>query len=185
MDDKDIIKLYLDRNEAAIEQTQSKYESYCYSISYRILCNREDSRECVNDTYIAAWDSIPPQIPTKLSLYLAAITRNISIKRLRYKRAEKRDSSKDSLLSELEECIPVYSSPDKELEAKALSQLLDRFLRELAHEERCFFVKRYWYMYTVSEIAKEYCCTESKVKMKLKRTRDKLYTLLKKEDIEL
>lgn len=184
MDDNDIIKLYLDRDETAIKHTQSKYDSYCYSISYRILCNREDSRECVNDTYMAAWNSIPPQIPTKLPLYLAAIIRNLSVKRLRYIRAEKRDNSKDYLLSELEECIPVYSDPDKEIEAKTLSRLLDRFLRELGYEERCFFIKRYWYMYPVSEIAKEYSCTESKVKMKLKRTRDKLYKLLKKEGIE-
>ena len=185
MNNSEIIQLYFDRNEDAITQTKLKYDKYCYSISYRILCDHGDSEECVNDTYISAWNTIPPKKPLKLSLYLAAITRNLSIKRLRYNKAQKRDSSKDRFLSELEECIPDAETPDTRIEEKMLSSLLDGFIRSLEHEEKCFFIKRYWYMYSISDIANEYKCSESKVKMKLKRTRDKLQKLLEKEEIYL
>lgn len=185
MEDKEIIRLYFDRNETAIEETKNKYGHYCYSIAYRILSNREDSEESVNDTYIAAWKTIPPQKPDRLSLYLAAIVRNISLKRFRHNRAQKRNCGNDIFLDELQECIPAFQSPEKEIESKELAKLLDSFIRGLEHEEKCFFIKRYWYMYQISDIAEEYGCTESKVKMKLKRTRDKLKILLKKENLYL
>lgn len=185
MDDRDIIELYFDRNESAIEETKAKYGNYCYSIAYRILCDHGDSEESVNDTYIAAWNTIPPQRPDRLSLYLAAIVRNISLKKIRYNRAQKRGTQNNLCLDELQECIPDGISPEKQIEQKELALLLDSFIRSLGHEEKCFFIKRYWYMYSVADIAKEYGCGESKVKMKLKRTRDKLLETLKKEELYL
>lgn len=186
MDDKDIIQLYFERNEKAIEETKNKYGHYCFSIANRILSNREDSEESVNDTYIAAWNSIPPQHPQKLSLFLAATVRNIAIRKFRQKTAQKRGGNETiATLEELYEVIPSQNTPEKEIETKELAKTLDSFIRTLGDEERCFFIRRYWYMYSVSDIAKEYACTESKVKMRLKRTRDKLYELLKKEEINI
>lgn len=186
MEDRDIIKLYFKRDEKAIEETKSKYGKYCFTVANRILGDMRDSEECVNDTYIAAWNSIPPQKPNKLSLYLAATVRNISIQKLRRNTAQKRGGNKTELiLDELYEVLPSATSPEKELETKELAKLLDSFVRTLKQEERCFFIRRYWYSYTIAEIAKEYSCTESKVKMKLKRSRDKLQLLLKEEMIEL
>ncbi|MBR5515873.1 MAG: sigma-70 family RNA polymerase sigma factor [Clostridia bacterium] len=186
MDDKEIIKLYFDRNEKAIEETKKKYENYCFSLAYRILYSKEDAEECVNDTYIAAWNSIPPHSPNKLSLFLAATVRNISVKRIRHNNAQKRGGNEMNIvLDELYEVIPSGNTPEKEIETKELALLLDSFIRSLKEEELFFFIRRYWYMYSVSQIAKEYSCTESKVKMKLKRTRDKLFELLKKEEVDL
>ena len=186
MEDKDIVQLYFSRDEKAIEETKIKYGHYCFSIANRILSNREDAEESVNDTYIAAWNSIPPQKPQKLSLFLAAIVRNLSIIRYRHNTAQKRGGNEVALaLDELYEVIPSQNSPEKEMETKELAKVLDSFIRTLGHEERCFFIRRYWYTYSVSEIAKEYSCTESKVKMRLKRTRDKLHKVLEKEEIYL
>jgi len=186
LDDKNIIKLYFERDEKALEETKNKYENYCFSIAYRILSSKEDAEECVNDTYSAVWNSIPPQNPDKLSLFLAATVRNISIKKIRHDRAQKRGGGETIVaIDELYGAIPSKSTPEKEIEAKELSVILDSFIRSLKHEERCFFIRRYWYMYSVCEIAREYSCSESKVKMKLKRTRDKLCELLKKEEINV
>ena len=186
MEDRNIIELYFNRDEQALEETGKKYKNYCYSIAYRILNSKEDAEECVNDTLMAAWNSIPPQKPERLSLFLAAAVRNISVKKFRFKTAQKRGGNETvSALDEIYEFVASKDTPEKEVETQELANILDSFIRTLKHEERCFFIRRYWYMYSVAEISKEYSCTESKVKMKLKRTRDKLYELLQKEEIDI
>ena len=184
MDDRKIIALFFDRDEAALAQTQKKYASYCYSIAYRVLGNREDAEECVNDTYLAAWNSIPPQAPRNLSTFLGKITRNLSLKRVRKQTAQKRGGGAGILtLEELSECIPDHQTPQHELEQKELANLLDAFLRALDVEERNVFLRRYWYFDSINDIAKRFSFSESKVKMMLKRTRDKLKDHLLKEGV--
>ncbi len=184
MDDEKIIAMYWARNESAIEETRKKYGKYCRSIAYKILGNGLDAEECENDTYFAAWQSIPPARPTVLSVFLGAITRRLSLDRWRKRYAEKRGGGTAEIsLHELEECIPCGKSIDDEMDEKVISAALSDFLRKLPEREASVFIRRYWYFESVSEIAKRYGFGESKVKMMLKRTRDKLLVYLEKEGI--
>ena len=184
MDDRTIIALFFKRDEAAIAETCKKYESYCYSIAYRVLGSREDAEECVNDTYLAAWNSIPPQAPRNLSTFLGKITRNLSLKRVRKQTAQKRGGGAGILtLEELSECSPDHQTPQHELEQKELANLLDAFLRALDVKERNVFLRRYWYFDSISDIANRFGYGESKIKTMLYRTRKKLYKTLKQEDM--
>lgn len=184
MDDRTIIALFFKRDEAAIAETCKKYESYCYSIAYRVLGSREDAEECVNDTYLAAWNSIPPQSPHSLSAFLAKITRNLSLKRHRDRSAQKRGGGAVLLtFEELSECIPDHQTPQREMEQKELANLLDAFLRALDVEERNVFLRRYWYFDSISDIANRFGYGESKIKTMLYRTRKKLYETLKQEEL--
>ena len=168
MDDNAILDLFRERSEDAIVQVQIKYGNYCRSIAYGILSSEEDSEECVNDTYMRAWNSIPPHIPERLSAYLGKITRNLSIDRLR---------------SELEECLPSPSEAGTEAAADsaALSEIINRFLRTLSFEKRTVFIARYWNMRSVSDIASELCTSEAKVKSILHRLRAGLRAELEME----
>ena len=184
MDDEKIVALYWARNENAIKETQKKYGKYCYSIAYQILGNGSDAEECESDTYFAAWQSIPPAKPSLLSVFLGAITRRLSLDRLRKRHADKRGGgSAEISLWELEECIPSGKSIDDEIEEQVLSAAISDFLRKLPEAEASVFIRRYWYFESVSEIAARYGFGESKVKMTLKRTRDKLLVYLEKEGI--
>ncbi|MBQ2735685.1 MAG: RNA polymerase sigma factor [Clostridia bacterium] len=184
MDDRNIVALFFDRNEDAVAETQKKYASYCYSIAYGVLKNREDAEECVNDTYLVAWNSIPPQAPRNLSAFLGKITRNLSLKRVRSQTAQKRGGGAVLLtLEELSECIPDHQTPQRELQQKELANLLDAFLRTLDEEERNIFLRRYWYFDSISDIAKRFGYGESKIKTLLHRTRKKLYKKLKQEEL--
>ncbi len=183
MTDARIIELYFERSERAISETDTKYGSYCRSIAYNILHNREDSEESVNDTYLRAWNSMPPERPDILSAFLGKICRRLSIDRWRRDRAKKRGGGEVPLaLEELDYCIPAGSGdPAEELELKELQRLYERFLNALPAVERRVFLCRYFYMDPISAIALRFGFTESKVRSMLHRTREKFRTLLEKE----
>lgn len=181
MDDKAIIHLFFERSEAAIKETTKKYGAYCYAIAYRILENHEDSEECVNDSYLALWSSIPPNRPHSLSAYIAKTVRNISLNRQKAKRAQKRGGGEiDAVLEEVEH---ILSDSDDILNDIVLKDTIERFLKGLKKRQRIIFMQRYWYMASVEDIANEFSISEANVKMILSRTRNELRDFLKKEDI--
>lgn len=186
MDDKRIIELYQKRSETAISETANKYGKYCYYIAYHILYSEEDSEECVNDTYMRTWEAIPPQYPEKLSAFLGKITRNLALNRYKYYLREKRGNGKATLvIDELNECLPATNSTEESVEEKLLVELLNQFLYGLPKQKRNIFLRRYWYMSSIQEIAEDYGFSESKVKMILLRIRNKLKQVLEKEGIVL
>ena len=186
MDDRQIIELYNERSETAISETADKYGKYCYYIAYHILYNEQDSEECVNDTYLKTWQAIPPQCPNKLSAFLGRITRNLALNRYRYYIKEKRGYGQTSLvLDELQECVPAGNSTEQAIDEKLLVEVLNRFLYELPIEKRMMFLRRYWYLSSIKEIAEDYEISEGKVKMTLLRIRNKLKQTLEKEGIVL
>ncbi|MCI6729551.1 MAG: sigma-70 family RNA polymerase sigma factor [Candidatus Faecousia sp.] len=180
MDDNLIIDLYWSRSEAAISETDRKYGPYCRSIAYGILQNHEDSEECVSDTWLRAWEAMPPQRPNRLSAFLGKITRNLALDRFDYHHAAKRSAAFDQLLSELNECIPDRRDDYAQLE---LTQLLNHFLRSLPREHRNLFLRRYWYCESIEDLAKRYTMSQSAVKSNLFRTRNKLKAYLEKEGV--
>ena len=186
MDDKQIVELYNERSEDAITRTSEKYGSFCYYIAEHILHDRQDSEECVNDTYLKAWETIPPQAPVKLSAYLGKITRNLALSRFRYNNRKKRGEGVNAeVLEELAECIAASGNTEDAVEEKLLVDALNRFLRELPEERRKMFLQRYWYMNSIKEIAAEWSVSESKVKMTLLRIRGELKLQLEAEGIYL
>lgn len=175
MDDKSIIELYFARDEAAIEHTAEKYSALCRKLAKNILGSDSDTDECVNDTYIKVWNSIPPARPTSLKAYVASIARNMSFDMLRRKNAKKRADSQGTIaLDELSECVSGSESPETELFKKALSEDINRFLDTLKEENCDIFVLRYWYAYSVREIAEKLRKTETNVSVILSRSREKL-----------
>ena len=186
MEDFKIIELFFLRSENAISETERKYGRYLSKIAYNILFDLEDSKECVNDTYMKAWNSIPPQQPEILSTFLGKITRHLAIDLFRKKHAEKRKNSEYALsLSELDECIPDNFSPEKESEQKELSESINRFLASLSKENRDIFVCRYFYSDSIKEIASFFKSSESKIKSSLFRSRKALKEHLEKEGFYL
>ena len=185
MDDETIVELYWSRSEDAIKQTQIKYGNYCYAIAYRILRNREDSEESVNDTYLGSWNSMPPHRPQMLSIFLGKITRRVSLGRLRGKNALCRGGGEVPLaLEELEECLPDgKNTTDSHLEARELAGIIDDFLSVQSEDARIIFVKRYWLFESVIDIAESTGFSESKVKTELCRTRKRLRTFLEEKRI--
>lgn len=185
MDDKQIVELYWQRNESAIDETASKYGPYCHSIAYNILDNDADAEESVNDTYLDAWNSMPPHCPSILATFLGKITRRISIDRWRKRSAEKRGGGQITVvLDELEECLTDGKSVEQEVEAKILSEVINSFVKSLPDTEQRVFLCRYWYMDSVETIAKEFGFSQSKVKSMLYRTREKLRARLIKEGLQ-
>lgn len=182
MEDNAIIELYWQRSEAAIAETSTKYGNYLHSISYNILANAEDAEECVNDTYNAAWHSMPPNRPSVLSVFLGSIARRISIDLWRKHNALRRGGGETALaLDELEECIAVNTYVEQEIERRELNRVINDFLKALPGTERQVFMCRYWYMDSVSSISEQFGFSESKVKSMLFRTRKRLRTVLEKE----
>ena len=181
MEDQEIIALFFRRSEQAIAETDRKYGGYCYSIAYNILSSREDSEESVSDTYLAAWNSIPPRKPNVFSAFLGKITRHISIDRWRRQSAQKRGGGQIVLaLEELGECVS-QDSVEKELERKALAGCLRTFLASLPETERNVFLCRYWYLDSIQTIAQITGFSQSKVSTMLHRMRTKLRSQLAKE----
>ena len=184
MDDREIIDLYWERSESAITRTNEKYGKYSYSIAYAILGNHEDSEECVNDTYIKVWNSIPPQRPSNLAAYIARITRNLSLDKYRASTAEKRGAGHtETVLSELQYCIAGFDDGREFEDQLALVDVLNSFLGSLSPQSRKVFMRRYWYFSSIKEIANEYHMTEGKVKMLLLRTRRELKKYLEREGV--
>ena len=184
MEDEKIIELYWTRDEGAITATDEKYGNYLKTIAGNILKDERDSQECVSDTYMGAWNAIPPERPSILKAFLGKITRNLSLKKYRDMTADKRGGGETALaLEELVECIASGSTVEGQLEGRAITEALNTFLSGLAAEERKIFVLRYWYLESVKDVAARFGYGESKVKMTLKRTRDKLKDHLAKEGI--
>lgn len=186
MEDKQIIELYFARSEQAIAASEGRYGPYCRRIAHNILQSREDSEECVNDTWLKAWDAMPPQRPNKLSAFFGAITRNLALHRWEAGRAQRRGGGQTALaLEELGECIPGKDDTAAVIDALALKELLDGFLRALSAADRRIFLRRYWYLCPVKDIARMENATVSRVKMSLHRSRAKLRDTLEKEGFTL
>ena len=184
MDDRQIIALYNERSEAALSETATKYGKYCRTIAYNILYNEEDSEECVNDTWLRAWEAIPPQYPSKLSAFLGKITRNLALDRYRHNNAQLRGAGQVPLaLEELMSCIPVHDDPALVLDQQFTAELINSFLAALPSESRRVFIRRYWYFSTVREIAFDFHMTQSKVKTLLYRTRQQLKAFLEQKGV--
>lgn len=184
MEDTAIIRLFQERSQQAIAELSQKYGKLCQSLSRRILNNEEDAKECVNDTWLGVWNSIPPQTPNPLVSYVCRITRNLSVKRLRHNMAAKRNSYYDVSLAELEECIPAAQEQEP-WEEQEVTKVLERFLRELDTGSRVMFVKRYWYTESVAQIAETFGMKENSVSVKLMRLSKKLRKKLEKEGVVL
>lgn len=186
MEDSAIIDLYFQRSEEAISATADKYGNYCFSIARNILPDRLDCEEAVNDTYLAAWKAIPPHIPQSLAAFLGKITRRICLTRWQSVHTAKRGGGELPLaLEELSGCIPSPMDVQQQMETAELTALLDSFVRHLPQTERWVFLRRYWYLDSVSNIAGRFGFSQSKVKSMLFRTRNKLRILLEKEGIPL
>lgn len=184
MEDSKIVDLFWERCETAIEETQKKYRRYCYSIAFDILGSNEDAEECVNDTYIRAWESIPPNRPERLSVFLGKTVRHLAFDRYRKKFAKKRGGKTTALvLDELHECIPSLAYPTDIADDIVLRDALKYFLRSLPQESMKLFMRRYWYTGSIADIAKEYGISESNVKIRLHRIRSDLKKYLEKEGI--
>ena len=180
MDDSQILELYFSRDEAAIRETAAKYGKLCTHIARNILESSEDAEECVQDTYLAVWDAIPPARPDNFSAFVCKIARNLSLKKLEYTTAAKRNADVCIPLSELEAILPA-----PQMEVEELGHLISAFLRTEDPLSRKIFLRRYWFFDSVKEIAKQFACSESKVKSILFRTRNRLRDHLKKEGIEV
>ena len=184
MDDSKIIELFFARNEDAIKHTDDTYGRRLFHLADNIVHNDQDAEESVNDTYMKAWDTIPPQRPEHFFAYIAKICRNFALKRIDWQKAKKRNAEVVTLTQEMENCIPdTYR--DKEADERELGRILDAFLRTLTPENQMVFLRRYWYVDTIAEIAVRYGISESAVQMRLNRTRSKLAMYLAKEGIKV
>ena len=181
MRDDEIVKLFWERNERALTESKDLYAQYCLYIAGNVLHDRQDSEECLNDVLLAAWKSIPPERPSNLKTYLGKLTRETAIDRLRIKYAGKRIP--DEMMTSFEELEEVIGDSDVEtsIQVEELSHLISVFLRTVREEDRNMFLRRYWYYDSIKEIEDMYGYGKSKVRMMLKRTRDKLAQYLKKE----
>lgn len=182
MEDKTIIDLYWSRDERALTETEEKYGVYCRSIAWNVLHNRQDTEECVNDTWLRAWNVMPPQRPSILGAFLGKITRNQALKRYEAGKAQKRGGGQIPLvLHEFDGCIS--DGPELQLEAAELSRALDRFVRTLPQKACCVFVRRYWFLDSVEDIARRYGMAVGTVKSSLHRSRKKLRHYLEQEGL--
>lgn len=186
MEDRELINLFWERSESAISETDKKYRSYCKKIAYNILYSPEDSEECINDTYLKAWNAIPSDRPKIFSAYLGKITRNLAINIYNKKRTKKRGSGEvEAVLDELENIVKAYNTVEDEMDSKEITSVLNSFLYSLDKEDRIIFVRRYWYVDSIKNIAKNTGFSQSKIKSNLFRTRNKLKLYLEKEEIYL
>ena len=182
MEDARIIDLYWTRSEDAIAETAAKYGNYCYAIAYRILSDTGDAEESVNDTYLDAWNSMPPHRPAVLAAFLGKITRRVAIDRWRGRTAEKRGGGAAALaLEELADCVPAGLGVEQELDARELAEAVNAFVMSLPLTERRVFLRRYWYLDPIPEISRRFGFSESKVKMMLHRQRRRLLARLERE----
>ncbi|MCL2187233.1 MAG: sigma-70 family RNA polymerase sigma factor [Defluviitaleaceae bacterium] len=184
MDDEKIIDLYFAREESAIAATAQKYGAYCRAVAQGVLKNREDALECVNDTYLRAWEAIPPKRPTMLRIFLGKITRNLSLDKHRWLTAAKRGGDTvTTLYGELNECIPGGTTVEEEAEAGQITAAIDASLRKMGQEMRLVFMRRYWHADSLENIAERYSMSLGKVKSMLFRARKKLKSDLEGEGV--
>ena len=175
MKDEDIVELYRQRDERAIRESEQKYGAYCRAVAVNVLGSEQDAEECVNDTWLRAWQSIPPARPASLSAFLARLTRNRAIDRLRTETRQRRDRSLTVALDELEDCIPCPDDTD----AGLLTDLIAEFLRGQSALDRKLFVGRYWHAYPLADLGRAYGLTVNAVNLRLRRTRERLRAYLR------
>lgn len=184
-EDQNILGMFFDRQEAAVAAVKQKYGRLCLSVALRILPDFRDAEECVNDTCLRAWNTIPPARPKSLQAYLCAITRNLALDRYDYNNAAKRSTALTEAFEELEPCLPASGSAERMESRQEFSDFLNGFLADLKPETRVFFVRRYWYGESIREIAEACRVTEEKVKSSLFRTRRKFADAVRKEGVSL
>jgi len=181
-----IIDLYFSRNEKAVDETAKKYGNYCFTVSKNILKSEGDAQECVNDTYLKAWNNIPPTKPLKLKVFLGRITRNLSLDRFKFNRAKKREGSEfELLLTELEECVAHDLTVEAEFDSNLVVQIINEWLLSQIAANRKIFVRRYWHAESIKDLVNNYQISESKVKSILFRMRKSLKAHLREEGVEL
>lgn len=185
LEDYEIIQLFYARSEQAIAEVATKYGTVCNRIAKNILNNVSDAEECVNDTYLAAWNTIPPQSPNPLKTYICRIVRNISIAKYHRNTARRRNSYYDMALDELENCLISPNGVDEEILAKELAALINSFLASLDKESRVMFVSRYWYADSISDIANRFQISNSNAAVRLSRIREKLKLYLREEGVTI
>lgn len=191
MEDREIVDLYWARNEKAIGETMKKYGALCHGIAQNILASHEDAAECVNDVWLKAWESMPPQRPNSLRAWLCQVVRNIALNRWKKEHAMKRYDETEQVFSmeqmaeEMQECVPSPENTEQVLEAKELSTYLSQWLRTLPQADRVLFLRRYWYGNQVKDLAKERGETPASVAMRLMRLRTKLKESLEEEGYHL
>lgn len=182
MEDQGIVQLYLQRSQQAIAETKNKYGAYCKMIARNILSNYADVEECENDTYLAAWHAIPPNLPRKFSIFLGRITRNIALDKHGYNTAKKRNREFEIILTELEGCLASPDTVETEYEAGETASAINQFLYALDEQARNVFIRRYWHSDSIENLAMRFNMSSSKVKSLLFRTRNKLRVFLDKEE---
>ena len=186
MSDEDIIGLFFARSESAITETDRKYGAYCRVLTFNITGSREDSEECVNDTYMKLWSLIPPQRPPKLGAFTARIARSIALNVRKAKNALKRRAECGTVsFEELAECLPSRESVERTADGRAAVEAIERFLSGCSREKQLIFVLRYWYLRSSPDIADALGITEGKVKVTLSRMREKLKAFLESEGIDI
>lgn len=185
MEDKMIVDLYWERSEDAISETEKKYGKYCHAVAFNVLGSNLDAEECVSDTYLRAWDAMPPHRPSRLSTFLGKITRNLALNRYYHNTALKRSAPIELVLDEVAEFIPADTAGGTIADEIALKDAINRFLASLPKRERMIFVRRYWYISPIGEIADDFALSESNVKVILLRTRNKFKAHLENEGIQI
>ncbi len=184
-DDKSIITLFQERSEQAIAQLSEKYGKACNALAFSILGDREDAEECVNDAYLALWNTIPPVQPDPLVTYAMKIVRNLSLKLYHKKTAAKRSSAYTVAMEEIEPCLPSADTVERQIEAKELSGYIESFLDGLPTDDRVIFMRRYWFCDSYAEIAKHVCISEKNVSVKLTRLRRKMKQYLIENEVSI
>lgn len=182
MDDRQIVRLFWERDEAAIAEAERKYGSLCLGIATRLLSDSEDARECVNEALYQAWSRIPPQRPEKLGPWLGKVVRNIAVSLWRRNHRQKRYNGLEQALSELEDCVPSRENVQQEIEGAELSERINRWLASLEKADRILFVRRYWYDIPLAGLAKEAGMPPERLAQKMYRLRQGLKAFLEKED---
>ena len=186
MKDSAIIELYWQRDQGAIQETADKYGAFLGDLAWNILRSHGDAEECVNDTYLRAWNAIPPARPNAFRAWLGRITRNLSLDLWKQQRTQKRGGADmEILLGEMDDCVPAPHGTEKALEDREIAALISSFLRKLPAETRIIFLRRYWYGLDLAAIAAGLGCSQSKVKSTLFRTQKALRTYLEREGVVL
>lgn len=183
MTDEKIIDLFFERSEQAISELSKRHGGAVERVAFNILGSAEDAKECVNDTWLGAWNSIPPNRPAPLRTYVCKIARNLATKRYHADRAKKRSSQYDLALDELEECLPDRGSIEDAAAAKELAEIINAFLDTLTYEDRFLFMRRFWYADSLSDIAAMAGMSYNNAAVRLHRTKEKLRRILEKEGV--
>ena len=186
MEDREILALYCQRSEEAIRETDRKYNPYCSRIAMNILADREDTEECVSDTWLRAWNAIPPQRPSRLGVWLGKLTRNLALDRWREQSAEKRGGGEiTAVFSELEECVSGEGNVERELEERQTLEAVRRFLAALPREKRVLFLRRYYFGDSLKDLGRRTGRSQGQIKSALFRLRGQLREFLKEEGISV